>query len=252
MIESPFQQPTGIQVPNTLWENPDWVVEEAFSGYRCLISINKTAIVYLYNQNIRDLKDITNYFPQLRGFKFEDANLLIDAVLVAPPGLKRTYLSAVFANGPLGAEKMQLASGRIGFVLVDLLSQNDVDLRPYAWHERQVYLEEVFNEVRGRFNYLSIPLCLSEPRRLNKKDFYTEICIRGGRGALIKNKTAPYTPGISGAFFKVFNTKASEENVTLRGDWGQVEAKEVEFDFDQFLALRSIENLDLKAIAEVL
>jgi len=240
-----FQFPELIQPANLLWDDNQWACEEKLTGYRCLFKLlgrnNKLSI---YNRKFYgdNLRDITNYFSYLN-IKTDISETYIDAVLVSPETENKSYLGEIFQNGPLGAEKLMDLRGKAWMVFVDVLSYKNTDLLNMPYGERRVYLENIYHEIKIPNTYLV------DMAGNNKKGFYDWLCINGGKGIILKNKGAGYSNGNSRDFLEVVNLRGAKDNITLRNkDYREllkIEDVKDTFDFDNFLALKALENLEL-------
>jgi ATP-dependent DNA ligase len=242
-----FQLPERIQIANDLWNNPEWVVEEKYSGYRCLFELgeskNKLSRFFwkLYGDK---LHDISNYFPFFAEIKTELPNTEIDVCLIPPLNENKTYLNTLFLNGPLGAEKLMELRGRPELVFLDVLTLKNVNLTEIIWNERRVYLEMIFNEIKPIFDSLGAILTLSKVVRTDKRAYFNWICENGGRGVVLKDKNSKYISGFNRNFLEVRNDKGTQENISLKKTWVD-ENKIDSFDYDHFLALRALDNVKI-------
>lgn len=244
---NPFQLSERIQIANMLWTDCNYVCEESLSGFRCLLStgqIENVLSIFYWRMYGDKLKDISNYFPDIKKAKF-DLLADIDTVIVAPTKESKSFLKALFNQGPLGAEKLQFVHGKVNLVFTDLLTYKTVDLSQKTWEARRGYLEAVFNDLKPVFDTIGVHVSMSKVVHGDKRGFFDWICERGGKGVILKNKNAVYTSGPSRDCLEVANFKAINENISLKQVWAEEEKPNNAFDWDEMIAIRALEKLEL-------
>lgn len=242
-----FQLPEKLQVANMLWDDASWSCEEVFSGYRCLLSMSPTTnnlSIFNWKMYGEKLQDISNYFPGFKDVK-TDIYAEVDVVLVPPDNENKTYLNTLFSNGPLGAEKIQSIRGKPKLVLVDLLSYKNTDLKGMGWGTRRVYLEALFNDVKPLFEASGASVCLPKSVSEDKRKFFDWITRNGGKGVVLKDRHSSYVGGYGRNYLEVANLKWRSTNVSLTNDWVEEVKDKVNFDFDTYLALKSLDGIEL-------
>lgn len=190
------------------------------------------------------LRDISNYFPAIKNTKIK-INAEIDAILIPPGNENKTYLNTLFANGPMGAEKIQDKRGKPKIVLVDILSYKNIDLKAMGYGARRIYLEALFNDIKPVFEASGADIRLSQSISEDKRKFFDWITQHNGKGIVLKNRHSHYVSGIGRDSLEVRNTRWQNENISLTNEWVEETKDKNIFDFDEYLAIQALDKMDL-------
>jgi ATP-dependent DNA ligase len=231
-----FTKVRDLQVPNTLWADSSYVIEECFSGVRVLFTIDR-----LQNTLQSDLGYTQNVFPTIRDAKLYGPlkETIFTGVLVPPEGSDKGLISLLLRMGALGAERLQNDKGIVRLVLTDILVSGGIDLTEMPFSNRRVYLEDAYIEIMkmGLGNEILLP----DVVRNDKRKFFNYISGLGAKGVILKGLNDSYGAEI----YKVGSPQAfkNKGNITLEKKWQALEKKNQtceSFNFDNYLAYQAL------------
>jgi len=217
-------------------------LEDKYDGIRC--QVHKTGErVALYS---RDLKDITNTFPELADAARRGADdYILDGEIVAMRGDQ----ILPFAN----------LQRRLGRREADLFMREEVPIRFVAfdllWLNGKTYLARSLRERRQSIDSLSIPsmFCLAQITQTNSAEeintAFDAARARGNEGLMIKNPESLYTPGRRGlAWLKLKKALATLDCVVVGAEYGHGKRNKVLSDYT--FAVRDENTGELKTIGK--
>jgi hypothetical protein len=217
-----------------LWADPQWYVEEQFSGLQVTVTVTPT-----HNMIEANGDKVHHSFHQYRDAKLYDAlrYSVFTGVLTAPEGLGRKYIKTLIDSGVMGAERLQRENGQIRLVLTDVMMLGGVDFSGFKFKDRRIYLESMSSLLVERGLVPSV--VISDVIKTDKLQFYDFICDRGARGVILKDSNGIMEDKV----FKVATKQAGKGvgNVTLTKNWQSLEKKIEpleEFDYDSYLAVQ--------------
>jgi DNA ligase-1 len=217
-------------------------LEDKYDGIRCQVH-KMGERVTLYS---RDLKDITNTFPELADAARKGADdYILDGEIVAMRGDE----VLPFAN----------LQRRLGRREADLFMREEVPIRFVAfdllWLNGKTYLARSLRERRQSMNSLSIPsmFCLAQITQANSAEeintAFDAARARGNEGLMIKNPESLYTPGRRGlAWLKLKKALATLDCVVVGAEYGHGKRNKVLSDYT--FAVRDENTGELKTIGK--
>lgn len=219
---------------NTIWNDPEYVAEEWFSGYRTLLKAEQDYNSLFVSKKCCNGfslgKVLTNNLQAFKTIPIFDlyGDCLIDCIVYNPNRTKEE-IASLFEVGAIGAEKY----GPFSVILLDVLRIKGVDIRNKPWKERRVYLQDMYTVYKAK--NLFIPESVTE----NKKEFFNT---RQSKGVVLKNVNAAYEGGINKNFLRVRSgVQAGFKNQAFATSFAPVK-KENEFDMDVFMAIQALDS----------
>lgn len=221
---------------NTIWNDPEYVAEEWFTGYRTILKSEQdfnTLFVSKKCCNGFSLgKVMTNNLQAFKTIPIFDlyGDCLIDCIIFNP-NKSKDEIANLFEVGAIGAEKF----GPFSIILLDILKVKGVDIRSKPWKERRVYLQDIYSVYKAK--NLFIPESVSE----NKKDFYASLVSLGAKGVVLKNINAPYERGINKNFLRIRSgVQKGFKNKSFLTSFTPPK-RDNEFDIDVFMAIQALD-----------
>jgi DNA ligase-1 len=217
-------------------------LEDKYDGIRCQVH-KMGERVALYS---RDLKDITNTFPEVADAARKGADdYILDGEILAMRGDE----VLPFAN----------LQRRLGRREADLFMREEVPIRFVAfdllWLNGKTYLARSLRERRQSMNALSIPsiFCLAQITQANSAEeintAFDAARARGNEGLMIKNPESLYTPGRRGlAWLKLKKALATLDCVVVGAEYGHGKRNKVLSDYT--FAVRDENTGELKTIGK--
>lgn len=221
---------------NTIWNDPEYVAEQWFTGYRTLLKseqdYNSLFVSKKCCNGFSLGKVLTNNLQAFKTIPIFDlyGDCLIDCIVFNPNKTKEE-IANLFEVGAIGAERF----GPFFIILLDVLKVKGVDIRDKPWKERRVYLQDIYTVYKAK--NLFIPNAVGE----NKKDFYNNLLASKAKGIVFKNINAPYQSGINKNFLRVRSgVQSGFKNQEFLTSF-TAPKKDNEFDMDVFMALQALD-----------
>jgi len=223
--------------PSTVW------IEDKYDGIRCQIHKLGTRVA-LYS---RDLKDVTNTFPELADAAKKGADdYILDGEIIAMRGEE----VLPFAD----------LQRRLGRREGDLFMRDEVPIRFVAfdllWLNSQTCLARPLQERRQKMESLQSLPSIVALAKITQARSVDEINLafaaargRGNEGLMIKNPESLYTPGRRGlSWLKLKKALATLDCVVVGAEFGHGKRNKVLSDYT--FAVRDEESGDLKTIGK--
>ncbi len=224
---------------NLIWEDPEWIAEEWFTGYRTILkSESESNNLFVSKKCCNGFslgKNLTNNLLPFKTIPVYDmfGGCLLDCLLLSNRG--KEGIVDLFEVGSLGAEKL----GPFSLILLDVLKFRDADIRNEPWKNRRVYLEEIYSVFKAP--NLFIPEVVKE----NKKNFFNSLINLGSKGVILKNVNAPYSGGMNKNFLRIKSgVLCGHKNNALLKSFTPDKKDNLQFDFDTYLAIHALSNLE--------
>jgi bifunctional non-homologous end joining protein LigD len=190
-------QPMLATLTDAPFDDPDWVFENKWDGFRMVASIERRGVT-LYSRNGKLLSD--NYRPVARALEKIGRDAVIDGELVA-----------LDAQGVSHFQLLQNAlrtQARLRYVIFDLMFLDGKDLRGLPLTQRKERLAAVLPK--------DALLGFSEHRREHGKRFFKEAQKLGLEGLMAKRAASPYLSGVRSADWLKIKT-ARRQEVAIAG-----------------------------------
>jgi ATP-dependent DNA ligase len=180
-VTLPLKPPIKPQLALTRKELPrgeEWAYEQKLDGFRAIVFVDGESA---YIQS-RGGKDLTRYFPEL---SFAPGRYVLDGELVIRDAGGNIEFDALQQRIHPAESRIKLLSREIpaGYVVFDLLAEDDEELLETPLGERRARLEALAKRTRLELSELS-----TDPER-------AEEWLRRTEGTIAKQLDAPYVPG---------------------------------------------------------
>ena len=164
-----------------------WYMFEKTENYSYLFSRNKsveTGVLTEKSANVPHIMEVLNHFPA--------GTILIGEIYY--PGKRSKDVTPIMGSLPEKAiERQNGEYGLLHYYIHDILRYKDTDLVSYGASIRYEILKAAYNKF---FSEDSVDFIeLAERVDENIQEFIAEALENGEEGAVLKKKTAPYTPG---------------------------------------------------------
>ncbi|HEU5125200.1 MAG TPA: ATP-dependent DNA ligase [Verrucomicrobiae bacterium] len=222
--------------PTAVW------IEDKYDGVRCQLH-KAGGRVALYS---RDLKDITNTFPELaEAARRVAGDFILDGEIVA-----------MNSDEVLPFSELQKRLGRREH---DLFMREEVPIQFVAfdllWADEKSYLNETLAERRRTLESLPLPAHVRRAQITEAKsvaqieEAFTAARERGNEGLMIKDPTSVYSPGRRGlAWLKLKKALATLDCVVIGAEYGHGKRSKVLSDYT--FAVRDDRTGELKTIGK--
>lgn len=177
----------------SLWDNPNWVAERKYDGFRYLIKKeNGKVSVLSRNASVEtglpvDKTENVPHLVELFQDRIPDGSV-IDGEIITHENCESHEVTRIMGCDPDKAVARQQEEGWVKFVAFDILYWRGKDLTGFKYYERRKALEKVMKEFISPTQYVLLaPVYTSD-----KEEIYEQIVKGGGEGVVLKNLHAPY------------------------------------------------------------
>ena len=176
----------------SLWEDPNWVAERKYDGFRYTINkVNGKVSVLSRNPSVETglPVDKTANVPHLEElFDFIPDGSIIDGEIITHENCESHEVTRIMGCDPEKAIQRQKEEGWVKFIAFDIVFWRGKDLQGFKYLDRRRALEKVYKEYMSGSGYtLLAPVYTS-----HKEEIYEDIVKGGGEGVVLKNIHAPY------------------------------------------------------------
>lgn len=199
MVEMP---PMLATLTKKRFSNPNWIFELKYDGERALALCANGQINLLSRNN----QEIGRSYPELIAslLKQKAKNFVVDGEIIVNNGLSGSFAQLQHRIHVIKPNKKLLTETPVCYVIFDILSFENRDLRSLPLLERKKILKSSLN--------FKNPLILCEYRKEYGELFFKEACQKGWEGIIAKRSVSTYQHKRSLDWLK-FKCDASQEFV---------------------------------------
>jgi ATP-dependent DNA ligase len=181
-----------------VFNNPEVIGEFKHDDVRAIMHISKSGNYFTTRIQAKDTGlfiEKTNHVPHLSKPQLPDLNnTILDGGLgyAFNTKMKSSDVMKILGCLPDKAVQRQEESGKLDYVVWDILFLKGVDLRDEPWHIRRECLAKIFVTLKKQFRD---NIYLSDVVTSGIAKFYNSVVAKGGEGIMLKDRKAKYGSG---------------------------------------------------------